>query len=431
MPTYTDPQENEYSVTIKAKRIVSDVQTTPEYQEDDSSAIYQMLKNLEPIDFSYYLKRYLYRAAGYRESFEQVPLDDYILTMTEAFSARGVPVSMTPASTRPKAAFKKWLTQKVVSRETVILLGFGLDMSLEDIHAFLTKALQENTLNPKDPVETVCWYCVKNHLGYYHFRRLLSAYEALPGSADTGREISRTGTSILRTEVNDIQDEKSLMKYLNQMRRIDGRSKQSVEARSLFMRMYDEARELIAGLYNHTEEDRTEVMLDRLKDQLSRNDRLYEEQKAEQIASFSERKRKWAKEDITPVDFEEVLFAAVPKDRNGNLLPMKQSALNEQFKGKRLNRQHIQNVIDGSAPISRYDLATMSFFVISQKMDPEASGSRRRQVFIDDTNAMLDRCGMGQLYEANPYEAFLMICMLTDYPLGTYADVWEYSYEEE
>ena len=42
---------------------------------------------------------------------------------------------------------------------------------------------------------------------------------------------------------------------------------------------------------------------------------------------------------------------------------------------------------------------------------------------------MLAECSMGELYIQNPYECFLLICMLAEDPLGTYADVVERSYE--
>ena len=424
--------ETEFGITMKARKILSDTQDSDEYEEDDSGAIYRMLlENLKPADFGYYLKRYVYKAAGYRTGFGEVTLQEYIDTITEAFSNKGIPASWKPTSTRLRAAVKNWLTQKTVSREAVIMLGFGLEMSLEDVNGFLTKGLQESTLNPKDPAETICRYCVKNRLGYYRFKQLMAEYEALPGSPEGGRQISSVGTMVLRTEVEDIRDDKTLMRYLNQLRRIDGRSRQSVEARRLFDRLYDEARGRIAALKNAGEAESREVETDRLRERLARSDQLYEEQKREQIRNFAARRKQWTKEDITPADFEEVLFSAVPRDRNGNLLPMKGSALNEQFRGKRLNRQHIQEILAGKGTINRYDLATMNFFVLSQREELEDDSVRRYHAFTEETNAILDRCGMGELYTANPYDAFLMICMLTDYPLGTYADVWEMSYDRE
>ena len=426
------PFENQYSVTVRSDRIMTEVRKTPEYKENDSHAIFRMLQeDFSPVDFGFYLKRYVYKAAGYKADFDSVPAQDYIETITEAFSARGVPGSLKPTSTRLRIAVKNWLTRKTVSREAVIMLGFGLDMTLEDVNGFLTKALQECSLNPKDPVETICWYCLKNHLGYYHFRKLLSRYEELPGTMSDEKNICATETVVLRTEVADIRNEKSLFRYLNQLKKTGGQSRQSVDARIMFNQLYDEARDMIAELNNSMEDENKEVETGRLKDELSRSDRLDEEQKQERIRSFAGQKKHWTKDDITPVHFEEVLFSAVPRDRNGNLLPIKGSTLNEQFRGRRLNRQHIQKILEGTGTINRYDLATMSFLVLAHRMTEEEDGGKRYNAFVDYTNTILDRCGMGELYKANPYEAFLMICMLTDYPLATYADVWELSYDEE
>ena len=38
---------------------------------------------------------------------------------------------------------------------------------------------------------------------------------------------------------------------------------------------------------------------------------------------------------------------------------------------------------------------------------------------------------MGPLYPVNPYENFMMTCMLSDDPVGTFSDVWELSYFDE
>ena len=433
MPTYQGFDEEGNGVTVYAENVISKVQDSDEYEEDDSGAIFQMLsEKLTAVDFGYYLKRYVCEAAGYKKDCQTISLDDYIEMFTDAFSNKGITTSSwKPTSTRLRAAVKNWLTRKTVSREAVIMLGFGLEMNLEDINEFLTKGLQECELSPKDPVETICWYCARNHLGYYRFCQLLKEYESLPGTPETGRDISTVGTMVLRTEVEDICDEKTLKRYLNELRCIDGKSRQSVEARRVFDQLYDETRDHIAQIKNEAEDDRKELETSRLQDELSRNDRLYDIQKQEALRNCAEKRKNWTKEDITPVDFENELYSAVPKDKNGNLLPMKKSTLNEQFRGKRLNRQHIQEILDGTGTINRYDLATMSFFALSQRKDLEDDSAKRYRVFVDETNALLERCGMGQLYIANPYDAFLMSCMVTDYPLGTYADVWEMSYDSD
>jgi len=50
--------------------------------------------------------------------------------------------------------------------------------------------------------------------------------------------------------------------------------------------------------------------------------------------------------------------------------------------------------------------------------------------FVDSTNEILNDCMMGELYVVNPYECFLLMCILSDCPLATYADVWEMSFDD-
>ncbi|MCC8141469.1 MAG: hypothetical protein LIO56_02900 [Lachnospiraceae bacterium] len=126
-----------------------------------------------------------------------------------------------------------------------------------------------------------------------------------------------------------------------------------------------------------------------------------------------------------------MICSAIPVDRHGNLTPGKASGLNDQFSGKRFSRQHIHDILTGKAEINRFDLITLNFFVFSQKTEEFSSAEQRYGSFIDSTNNILEECFLGPLYIANPYECFVLMCILSDDPLGTYADVWELSYEAE
>ena len=46
-------------------------------------------------------------------------------------------------------------------------------------------------------------------------------------------------------------------------------------------------------------------------------------------------------------------------------------------------------------------------------------------------NHILKECSFGEIYPVNPYECFLLMCLLTEEPLSTYADVWEMIYRKE
>ena len=128
---------------------------------------------------------------------------------------------------------------------------------------------------------------------------------------------------------------------------------------------------------------------------------------------------------------ENILLSAVPKGKTGNLVPMKKSALNTQFQGRRLSRQRLSDLLGGQTPVTRYDLITLAFYVFSQRLDDFSTAVQRYGAFLEETDKMLNRCSMGEMYIANPYENFVLMCMLTDDPLGTYADVWELSYDQE
>ena len=43
---------------------------------------------------------------------------------------------------------------------------------------------------------------------------------------------------------------------------------------------------------------------------------------------------------------------------------------------------------------------------------------------------VLASCGMSEIHPANPHEAFILICILSDCPMAVYGDIWELSYEQ-
>ena len=107
---------------------------------------------------------------------------------------------------------------------------------------------------------------------------------------------------------------------------------------------------------------------------------------------------------------------------------MSSSLLNRQFRQRRITRQRLDSLLKGELEIERYDLITLQFLICSQQEDEDPR--KRCLLFIDRINGILTGCGMQAIYPANPYEAFVLMCLLTDIPLLTYYNVWERSYEE-
>ncbi|MBQ8511676.1 MAG: hypothetical protein IJ497_03600 [Clostridia bacterium] len=357
-----------------------------ENAENPAELIYSQLKNhMQSIPFSDYLKRYIYRKAGLSGGLCEVEFEEYRAILRDSFAENDVPPSFFPTTAKLSALTKNWLTQHTVRRSVVLLLGFGLRMSLEDVNEFLQKALLEPELYAKDPFEVLCGYCYRYGLNFAAFRRLWSAYLALPPS-DAAFDLSSEETAGFKRKVSEITDEPSLMQYLAGLKTPDNEVVSHVTARKCFHALYSEAKDAAAAILGYPR----------------------------------------TSESITESDIEHILYPAIPTDRYGNLVPSRNSTLGELFHDKRLCRQHIHDVLTGKLEPDRFDLITLSFFLHTQK--DQLLPKRRYFRFADDANTMLALCGMNQLYPANPYESFLMMCLLTDDPLAVSSEVLELSY---
>ena len=402
----------------------------PYFRDRDCALIYEALRNqLRLVPFGDYLKRYIYSKAELEGDYRQIPLADYQSIIRDSFADHGTPPSFTPTTARIAALAKNWLTQQTVRRSVVLLLGFGLGMPLEDVNMFLTKALREQMLNPKDPMEVICWYCYRNRYGYPKFERLWQAFQALPADAAGPDELLDERTRGVRGIIQQIRGEEDLLEYLKRLRQGAGGLRQSVTAREAFDGLYARAQKVAARIIGESEADDRALKARRLREQLSGSDRLFDYQKNRRVDRERQAAGPVRPEDVTPGDIEAIICAAIPMNRQGNLIPAKASELNEQFSGKRFSRQHISDVLSGRAGVDRFDLITLNFFLFAGDSGIYIHAQRRYSAYIDSMNRILEGCGMGPLYIANPYECFVLMCLLSEDPLGTYADVLEISYQ--
>lgn len=386
---------DELDFTLYAAESMYDIVDDAYFRDQDSFLIYHALRHrLKAIPFGDYLKRYIYQKAELTGGYSQIPLKEYQQIIRDAFSDNMTPSAFSPATTKMSALTKNWLTQQTVNRKVVFLLGFGLGMSTADVNAFLTKGLREPEINVKDPFEVICWYCYQHRYSFPKYEKLWDMYQSMAANSLDLRMIYEDRTMDMRGRMHTIQDDAALLAYVTRLKTEDNISRFSATARKYFDRLYDEARDLIAALYN----------------------------------ARSESNHHYVREEITAGDMERMICSAIPVDAFGNLTPGRDSSLNQQFLGRRFSRSRIHRILAGNMEIDRFDLITLQFFVYCLKVDDFPKPKQRYLHFIDTTNQMLENCCMGSLYIANPYECFILMCILSDDPLGTYADVWELSY---
>ena len=420
----------DYDFTEAAWESLNDAVDATNFGDQDAELIYRSLRQrLKLRSFGDYLQRYIYIKAGLTDPFGEVPLKDYQEIIRCAFSDNHTPPSFTPTTAKLSALSKNWLTQQTVKRNVVFLLGFGLGMNVEDVNMFLTKGLREHQINPKDPFEVICWYCYKKQFSYIKYTQLWESYCALQPNALPIDMLYDEHTVGLRASVRTIETDGQLLAYLAGLKSNGGMSVMGLTARECFLSLYDSARDRIAQLYNADAEGDHALALEGYMRKLADNDRLYDYEKQERIEQFRNRKKVFTREDISESDLEQVICSAIPKDRHGNLTPGKASKLNDQFSGKRFSRQRISDVLSGKSEATRFDLITLNFFLFSQMTEEYPEPKTRYMRFLDSMNEILEKCCLGKLYVPNPYECFVLMCILSEDPLGTYADVWELSYE--
>ena len=415
-------QDSPAAFTPMAEEIFYSVVDRPDFPAQEALLIYQTLQDrLTAVPFCDYLKRYIYRAAGITQPFDTVPLCEYQNIIAESFTDRGVPVSFRPTSGRIRQVCKNWLTQQTVNREVVLLLGFGLNMQLQSVEELLTKGLQEAKLDPGNLREVLCGYCYVHGYGYYRFDDL---YQKTMNSSYSGE------TAPAFHSFDAFRDDEALLAYCVFLKEKENPAGQEKAAKASFEQLYRQAQEATAGMLNG--EGLTDQPTERSMeaDGPAGSHGQSGRGKRELLRQHLISAHRWTPEEITPADIEQMLQTGVPVDRHGNLVPMKVSTLNRQFRGRRLTRQRLHELLAGETQITRYDLITISFYVYALQASSEEAKLQYYRQFMDQTNGILLRCGFGPLYAPNPYESFLLMCILSEDPLGTYTDVMELSYEE-
>lgn len=384
----------DFEFTRRAAQRFRQVVSLEEFEDEDADVIFNYLyKEMELVSFGDHLKRYIYERAGLEEPFHEVPQEVYREIVVESFKETYTPKSMNPTSTKLTSLVNNWLSQASVKRDTVFLLGFGLRMSAEDVSEFLTKVLREQDFDFHNPDEVIFWYCYCHQFGYHQAENYKQKYQALvPNYEYKDAFMVYSGGLCL-------DNEEKLLQYLAYLKAgTDDPMSEKSQAFQELLRLLERAKEIIAAMYQQDEEEKN-------------------------------RERIWKAEDITPADVEKVICSGIPVNNMGNLKKMSASILAKHFSQKRFSRQRITSILNHKIPVERFDLITLEFFIISQEMQDEDPYNRYHQ-FLIEIQEILQKCGMSEIYIVNPYECFLLMCLLTDCPLAVFADIWEMSYED-
>ena len=385
--------ERSFSFTAHAEKVMLNTIEDLSFPSRDVSMIFQALQSrLEFIPFCDYLKRHIYLKSGMIAPFRSVPLSVYQDTMLEAFRDSGTPASLRRGSSHLATRVHDWLVQESVHRDGMLLIGFGLSMSLEDVNTFLTCACHDHTLDPEDPLEAVCAYCYEHGYGFAKMEQLMDLYrraaegEDIPSLVQSAHPAGRSASKRI------VREDTALLHRLAARMRDAAPTSVRQHTRSCFRSLYASACKAVQA------------------------------QHPEEFAS---------PEDIRPHDLENILCAPIPRTRHGNLIPHLNSSLHAELSRNRLSRQRLHRLLTGDVEPTRYDLITLNFLI--HALEPSSSAAQQKDrylSYLSETNDLLESCAFGPLYPTDPYECFLLMCMVSANPLDTFSDIQEISYTD-
>ncbi|MCR4615399.1 MAG: hypothetical protein K5756_04545 [Clostridiales bacterium] len=414
---FTIALENEFYSVVDQK----------DFREHDAESIYDYLRiRTNLIRFSDYLKRYILRRLNINEPIHKYDIAFYQNYIINSFNENGVSKSFRETKSRTSAITKNWLTQASVKREVIFLLGFGLNMSVEDVSNFLINVQKEHDFNFKNPFEIICWYCYSKHLKYSDFQRLMNYYKS-----DLGNEANEDldSTTEIRQMFYGIENEKDLLHCLLSIKIENGGKWFSITAKNNFEKLYNTVRAIIAKQYTEDEIFDAERKSRNYLERMSSSDKISMEEKLFRSEIIKKSARDFLPGDISDADIEKALCCGMPFDENGNLMKYSCSTLSSQFDNKRMSRKRLNDIITGKTEIDRFDLITLNYYI--HAMNDEPNKNKRYLDFVNNTNQILTECYMGEMNVKNPYECFLMMCVLSDCPMGTYSDVLEMSFSAD
>ena len=96
-------------------------------------------------------------------------------------------------------------------------------------------------------------------------------------------------------------------------------------------------------------------------------------------------------------------------------------------------KRSLQDKLNGESRVRKEDILTGVFLTYAHQLEkqmPYMSGEEkdymvRVETYVEDVNTYLEQCGMGEFYIVQPYEIFLVLCLLYDKPYSFFLSVWK------
>ena len=437
------PREDYTLIAQEDLRLISENEKLKEaIEKGDTSELERLLleKSYAKYLFGDYLKRMVYELYIFPEDdgrkITEIPEDEYIKDIQQIFKEngmKGVGTLQFGGSTRlTPSNLKRWMGMPCyqVSRELVFLFGFGFNMFAEQVEELLTKVIGQAGFDFRSAQETIYYWCLKQNRGYSGLREWQEKYMEIQEEAEEQKEsgiyeekeecAGGARTRYYKEKAVRITDEDGFKEYLRELERIRRDTRNRITAR--------ETLNIVVNIlwYELSKERRGETKwLELLVEQKEAEGDAQNRTKRTQ-REIKTMQKYWREVSLEPliqsIWQEEDPVAISEKSRKlASLLP-------DMWK-----KRSLQDKLNGESRVRKEDILTGVFLTYAHQLEkqmPYMSGEEkdymvRVETYVEDVNTYLEQCGMGEFYIVQPYERFLVLCLLYDKPYSFFLSVWK------
>lgn len=398
------------------------------------------------LKFGDYLKRYIYdRISDGTLKIEELSREELKAHIQEAFRDNGMSNrgSMNPATaTKLNSQLDKWLDTPAfkLDRQTIFLFAFGLHMDDEETESML-HMMRGIGFNPRSYREAIYYYCLRNNKKYADVKEWLEFYDQLPEVEPDEKAEAMYATRVLNRDMMRLSakmDEQRFKEYLAELKRMPFNNKAGKGEREKVKKSLTRAeflREKL-GVLNQMMIEEYALVLDRRQQKYNELDekpvftatqRVAKEKNLQEI----QRSLMKAAGRVNPSRLQRKLESLADEDAKAPkvLTDLIEAGIVEipAFTGKAIEKR----ITERTSEVSREDILMVSFLISVCRVKDELRKKdqhlyrNRKAIFYSEANRNLEKCGYGEIYLVNPYDAFLLSCLLQDQPLSYYLGIWK------
>lgn len=396
------------------------------------------LSNIKVRNFYDYIRKYMFD----KWFKEKVDVEDYYKVSDayykkkamELFKENGVIVGKDTAGTNdiirkdmeghPRGAYVN------TTREKAFQWFFALGFDLETCEIFMKKALRERSFNPRRPIEVIYYYMFKKGMRYDNVDKIIEKYINRIESMHYEIKCEEIGTEELNTGLLLIETEDDLFRHLDKVLAASNSREGNIKKSPTVS-------DIKEGKYI---QQRAKTVYSSLFDEYVYNLQNYyyiEDDDAGEEVSEIDKKIKLVVKSV------EIGFTSKDEEKTKNYFSKLYMDKWEKFFDNRLTEDRIKKRLnidvektddnDDETPdegeVTREDIITLSFLNYVYANDEEfeetnmMTPKEKAIDFVQEVDIYLYECGFGPFYYANPFEAFIIFCLLSNAPIDIFKDI--------